>query len=352
MPQKQDFGQLKLSNQQVADIMKRSKEVNLANGVPDINKVSPGWRLYFVFPDNFVYSDTVAKNSNWWNTAKINLGPLAAQHGGLPKMYTDTVTETVAITEPKPFGIPAETTAWYETRWGIFAIIATLVLLFALLRNRKQIAYYLTKRQERDLATDHPILPGGMTDENTHTHMRYLAERRGVTLLGDIVKGRVTTTRKIKVGFSNGPDKIMLNDEVVYRSRARRQNGTETNLYGILRCGNDGCELDERYVIFTPDLVQSPALQTANQPVEETTATNEQLPVFNGSAVDLANVITAIVAPMNGKDNGKLAFKFGEIKIEMEFSTGSMTQTLLVASSNGIKDQVKDKSAEEIVNQQ
>jgi hypothetical protein len=123
-------------------------------------------------------------------------------------------------------------------------------------------------------------------------------------------------------------------------------------LYGILRCGNDGCELDERYVIFTPDLVQSPALQTANQPVEETTATNEQLPVFNGSAVDLANVITAIVAPMNGKDNGKLAFKFGEIKIEMEFSTGSMTQTLLVASSNGIKDQVKDKSAEEIVNQQ
>jgi hypothetical protein len=350
-----------LSNEQVAKYLEMSKEGLHNSGVADLDKVYPGQFLIFNFTFDNGTTGTITHfvedGDNVWNIIKFKLAALIRQKNAQPVPYVDPEEnrDEDENTPPKKadeanmvpgvgwiFGIDPR--VW----WSILAVS----LLFFVVKFWKQIGDYITEqrqrisdsiaqRQQERMATDHPIVPGGVSDAQAVTHMdRQVAQRQGVTRFGPVKKGRLTTFYKLRLLFANGGRNRRLVKCVVFSCKARRNSdGTECDIAYTQICGNDAGIIDMSRAIFEEDVVQSPALQAANQVVVEESASNNGNSMISDSPATIATIINAVTEPMKGKDSGKLKVRVGSVEIEMEFNSAPKTQNLLLNGTNN-KEQI------------
>jgi hypothetical protein len=342
-----------LSNEEVANYLKMSKEGLLNSGVADLDKVYPGQVLMFTFTFKNGATGTIThfveKGDNVWNIIKYRLAALIKQKNAQPVPYVDPEENKAEEANKLPgkadeanmvpgfgwlFGIE-------PAIWKLMLAIIVLTALFLVHKNRGKIKTYFaerkqrisrqtSERQQQMLATNNPIVRGGVSDADAVRYMDRVAQRANVTRYGPVTKGRLTTFYRLRVMFANGGRKMRLTDVPVFMSRARRNSdGSECEIAFIQPCGNDGCEIDMSRANFVPDQVQTPALQAANQAVatEAEVVEEKAKPVIPN---ELSTIISAMTEPMKGKDNGKLKVTIQGITVEMEFSSSPKTQNLLI----------------------
>jgi hypothetical protein len=337
-----------VTNQEVASTIAMSKEANILNGVYDPNKIMPGQKLTFLFKNGKTAEITVEAGDNQWFIVKNKLSDLVKQNGNVVPFITSTPAEDKAEVPVTP----AVETSWYDSL-EIFLlpvlIALGIFLIAAFIKNRKKISDYLAERAQGNFATDNPMVAGGVSDSEAVRHMDRVAQRSNVTRFGPVTKGRLTTFYRLRVTFANGGRKMRLTNAHVFMSQARRNTDrSECWIAYVQTCGNDASIVDMNRATFVADVVQSPALRTANQPItaNEATVVNEK-PVFSGTTADLAAIITAVTSPMNGKDNGKLQIKFSGIEIAMEFSSTATRKNPFVLNGEQNSIDHKDQPAVE-----
>jgi hypothetical protein len=321
-----------IGNTEIAEILAKSKEVNYSNGIVDINRIYPGDKLTFLFQDGSYHSIVAEQGDNMWHVLKYKLSQLVEQHGEVvpfeePKAIIPTAPEIQQSSDPwwmiSPF--------WLQF-WG--AVLGMLAFLL-LIKYWGNIKTYFAEQRRRKL-TDNPVVPGGVSADGARAHINTLAQQYFPGLnVTNIVKGRLTAKNAL-VSFS---DKLTgktrsFENEPGYRGTLTRENGTQEYIYFLEICGNRARQGDyySGGIQFVADVDQPAALQQDQQfSQENSNAVVTEIPA-------LSSIITAIVQPMNGADNGKLKLKVGDVEIDMEFSSNPKTQNLLINGST--KDQM------------
>lgn len=329
-----------IGNTEIADILAKSKEANLTNGIVDINRIYPGDKLTFLFQDGSYHSIVAEQGDNMWHVLKYKLPQLVQQHG-----------EVVPFEEPEPVVFEPTSPQVSSDPWWVISpfwlqfwgAVLGLIAFLLLIKYWGNIRNYIAAQRRRRL-TDNPVVPGGVGANQARAHMETLARQYFPGLnVTNIVRGRLTAKNAL-VSFA---DKLTgktrsFENEPGYRGTLRRENGTEEYIYFLEICGNRARQGDyfSGDIQFIADVEQPAVLQQQN---EQNSQQQNASPAIIEPAT-IATIIAAMIEPMVGADSGKLKVKVGETEIEMEFSSNPKPQLLL---ANGA---IKEQPVSQVVN--
>ncbi len=308
-----------ISNTEVANIIKLSKQVNVANGVLNPNLIQPGQILTFMFQDGKTETITVSAGNTQWGIVSTKLADMQSVHG-----------KVVNYVEPQPVSIkpePKKSEAVVVQKssanfWGLLlaGIVGLGVLLFFLLK----------RSQYKDPVTAGPAhRNGGIPYGAPNVHEIATGVFRSHygnqnSLVENVRKCLISTpgTERRPVRFSNN---------TVQKMMLRKERGYEASVDGERRYILGGCAnafglpgqhmTGEGLLIEYLENVEAPV--SASTPNGTTlTANQEQLTALVQITNNLNQTMAALTA--NG---GKLTLKAGEgfcLNIEVNAPTAHL----------------------------
>ncbi len=277
-----------VSEQEVWNVIMKSKQANALHGISNPNQILPGQVLSFRFSDGFDTTYIVEPGDFQCRIVRRMLETMPSVHG-LVVNYDDTLGQTtperkkeVVIVKPVVrsehdgtfFGVP-----WY----GWLIILVVLVILSYVMWNEK-IAF---DRRQRELAErrNNPATAGpamyssGITEDNAHNIMMQNAHRQYPmhnVRIERIERGTLDShgVRK-EVGYLDHPRQMVLNNIPGIRATVFVDDATEPSyVFSILQCGNDirmGAGIANDGITFTPTpnvqpMYTAPVQEQAQQP--------------------------------------------------------------------------------------
>lgn len=220
-----------MTNTEIYQIIQKSREANLANGVLDPNDIWPGQTLTFDFLDGYLYKIEVQKGDVQWNLVK-EIDELINQHG--PIVSHDTAIQQQITPVPVPEPIEWH---WWDSALNIgllLALFCALVILAKLMHIRYR------NRRRNPVTAGIPQVSGGVRNANAYSRMQEVAQNRypGAQIeIKNIRRGWLSGLAN--VFYADGKSKkLQLKDVAAYAGEARI-NGREQTIYFLQGCGND-----------------------------------------------------------------------------------------------------------------
>ncbi len=334
-----------LTNNEVSSIISMSKEANTKNGIVNPDVIQPGQTLTFLFQDGSEAAILVEAGDSQWKILKGSLSRLQKIHGPVVS-YPDGQAEDKVVENTPPVVSGSTKSDWNIPIW-VWCVFAAIVVTALIVSNIREAAAKKKKIHSDPVTSGTPMKPGGVRSSEAFTYAGQVANRtfnnQTFTVTG-IEKGMISgkNLTVYYAGEPNGQRKTFTNVPG-YRGRVNL-NGTEQFVYFLQGCGNDvrsGQFHTGDEIQFVPDVTQASEIVEANtsaQRQQVIAQTKGETP-DNGIA-NIAPVVTALVAPMNGKDCGKFTIKNegdGKFTIEMSFGMKDVT------SNNEVKEELKSE---------
>ena len=238
---------LKLSDSQISDIVRMSKEINAQkNGVQNPDLIFPGQKLTFVFQDKTEHTIIVQKGEYQRKILATKLAELIRDHGQVVDPNTIKQVRTddsnLKIKNPLVYDL-----------WGKYGYYIFMILLFlsACLFGICLVVFvlYLIKKYKRankilssdDLRRDSPVMPGGVRPENAMSHMNMQVQQQygyNINWLGPLVRGTFSSTKRIPMQFANGTRMERAKNITAYRRLASINGGEPESIIFFEPCGN------------------------------------------------------------------------------------------------------------------
>lgn len=310
----------KLNNQQIYNIILKSKEANQVNGITDPNKIAIGQKLTFLFPDKYIGTITAEAGDSQWKILGTKLSKLIAVHGD-PVVYRDTPNK-------KPLAGNLSGTWLSINPWLLLGILLFAIAVFVILR-----LFSSLEKQKKQNAETHPMVASGISDKDAVQYMGTVAARAGYTRFGPTTKGRLTTSIPVRVAYANGNRMEIINNEHVFHSKARRTDGTACDIFFKQVCGNDASEINMQHATFIPDEVQTTELQTANHEMVQKEITAAAVTTDKVSTNEVMKTVCDTIA-MQETGKFSITVENGMLKIDAEFSNP-------IASAKKVEESVK-----------
>lgn len=334
----------KYSNQEIVNILNMSAELNGGFTIQDLDHpwmLLVGQSATYKLQDGSKIAFIAKQGDNYWTLGKQALAYQDANPGNpIVSQNEDILPKEESAVIPPVTGKNNFNYFWW------FPVIVGLAILFSyLFFGRKK-----TKKEKVAEQTFTNLVQEGITDANAPAYMREVASRMGpnVRIVGPVIKGRLTTTSPMEVSYVEGTKMESFENEPFFRALAEVDGGDPTYLYFRQICGNDAkagrIQMGGDNIIFTPDPVQTPELQTANQqvlqPQTEIQETKTDQPVIMDSTAML-NMLGNAVKSVSGKENGKVTFEAGNVKFYLEFHKETILPTNGVVKDETAKNEVK-----------
>ncbi len=257
--------------QEIYNLLNMSAEFNGGLTIKDLDHpwmLQVGQTVTYQLQDGHKLQFVAEKGDNFWNLGKKAL-KYQTEHPENPIVKPDLVpqptTEEEKVVPPvvdnnKSGGIP-----WWLWLIGVVLLLGFGNAIFKALEAKRK-----AKEAAQKKLTD---LRQPVTDTEAPAYMREVAQRVGpnVRIVGPVVKGRLTTKVPMEVSYREGTKMESFTNEPFYRALAEVDGADPIYLYFRQICGNDAkagrIQMGGEGVVFVPDPVQTPELQTANQQV-------------------------------------------------------------------------------------
>ena len=258
------LGFSQMTNTSIWNVIQKSKEANLVNGISDPNKIWPGQTLTFLFSDGFDTTYVVGPNQNQWKIVRGLLPIAENRHGSIVNYPSDTVVINKADTLPSHRAVKhmagTEKVSFFEWlsnlpwwAWLLFGL--GILFLIALINTGRE------KRMNIDPITAGPAqVPGGVNDANAHSRMNTIAQSRfpGARLnVRNIRRGHLSGKGMVHYAEGTKPKKINLDNIAAYAGEITVNGTDEQTIYFLQGCGNDTAvsHMSGDELVFTPDVV-------------------------------------------------------------------------------------------------
>ncbi len=306
-----------LTNNEIANIIAKSKEANESNGVIDPNLIYPGQPLTFLFEDGTMVEYRVEKGDNQWGVVKRVLAD--------SQKYGDVInyTEPPLVTSVPP--TESTSTIQETTNWN--RLLALLVLLAAMMVLMMMVlmfdSYQRRKNHYVNPATAGPAFrQGGIQydSENEHENVSREFQRQYSEPMTNIRRCLISTVgeKQVPVKFAdNTTQDLRLRNEPGYEGRAA--NGQLRYILGA--CAN-GFDLQKHMTPLHLSIIYLSEVPVPEGVVTETAnqSTGQRSIVESQSVVDAENIesIASIAAEM--PNGGKIQMEYGSFKLVVELN--------------------------------
>lgn len=304
-----------MTQQQILDVINRSKEVNQKNGVVDPNRIKTGQVLTFRFQDGTEKEIIVETGDSQWSILEDKLPSLIQKHGPVVP-YSDTVAKKAESLPVSPVTTDSKGNG-FPLLWVLVVIGA--VCLIAYLLHRKS-----NERVKSDPVTSGPAMRrDGVSDSEAYSYASQVAARTFNSpqfTVTNVERGTLSGTN-VSVYYAGKatPERKTFTNITAYRGTIQRE-GTQEYVYFLQGCGNDvrvGNYLTGSNIQFIPEVghvvpVPTPATDTNLAPSTEEAG-------LSHAAAHLSKAVLPLVQALVPKTWGKVLIETEGARFEMNF---------------------------------